>query len=514
MRLTAPPTSCPYANCFFSVQPLHHQRNAHRTISVLQGFAFCCVSFLLVLTTCIASPAQTYSVLLDLNGTDGYHPNSPLIQGVDGNLYGTTGGGGANDNGTVFKITPSGTITTLYSFCAQSNCTDGEGPNAGLILGTDGNFYGTTIGGGTGTTYCGGGCGTAFKITAAGVLTTLHSFCIESTCLDGYQPVTPLVEGTDGNYYGTTQYGGGTNAQGTVFEMTPGGTVTTLYAFCTSGSCTDGQGPRAGLIQATNGAFYGTTPMGGANGYGEVFKITSSGTLTVLHSFDETDGYGPTAPLTQASNGTFYGTTSSGGTGTACDEGCGTIFKMTASGTLTTLVNFDSTNGTGPDNALFQADNGNFYGTTGEGGANEDAGTIYEMTPAGTLSTLYNFCSEANCIDGVSPYGIMQAPNGVFYGTAGGGSSSEGLIFTLKAGLHGFVETVPTSGKIGSKVTILGDGLTGATAVAFNGTTATFTVVSATEITATVPTGTTTGKVVVTTSSGTKLSTVQNFRIL
>jgi uncharacterized repeat protein (TIGR03803 family) len=511
MRLSAP-TSCHCANRFVLAQQSHQHGNTHHMVSSVRPSASCCLSFLLVLATCIASPAQTYSVLLDLNGTDGFKPNSPLIQGVDGNLYGTTGGGGANDNGTVFKITPSGTITTLYSFCAQTNCTDGDAPNDGLILGTDGNFYGTTIGGGTGTTYCGAGCGTVFKISPAGVLTTLYSFCVESTCLDGYEPVAGLVEGTDGNFYGTVPNGGANNG-GTLFEMTSAGTVTTLYAFCAQTNCTDGQGPRAALIQATNGAFYGTTPDGGANGYGEVFKITSSGTFTVVHSFDKTDGYGPTAPLTQASNGTIYGTTSSGGTSTACEEGCGTIFKMTASGTFTTLVNFDSTDGTGPDNALFQASNGNFYGTTGEGGANQDAGTLFEMTPAGTLTTLYNFCSETNCIDGISPYGIMQASSGVFYGTAGGGSSSEGVIFTLKAGLHAFVETVPTSGKVGSAVTILGNGLTGATAVTFNGTAATYTVVAATEITTTVPTGATTGKVRVTTSTGAVVSSVESFRI-
>ena len=511
MRVTT--VSSPAANCFFPVLPLHLWSIAHRAISILRRSALCGVGAIVMLGASITSQAQTYSVLLALDGTNGYKPNSPLIQGVDGNFYGTTGGGGANNNGTIFKITPSGTITTLYSFCSQTNCTDGEGPNDGLILGTDGNFYGTTIAGGTGTTYCGAGCGTAFKITPAGVLTTLHSFCIESTCLDGDEPIAGLAQGTDGNFYGTVPYGGA-NDGGTVFKMTPSGTVTTLYAFCAQTNCVDGQGPRAALIQATNGAFYGTTANGGANGYGEVFRITSSGTFSVLHSFDLSDGYGPTAALIQVSNGTIYGTTSSGGTSTACEEGCGTIFEMTASGTLTTLVNFDSTDGTGPDSALVPASNGNLYGTTGEGGAHEDAGTIFEMTPTGTLTTIYNFCSETNCIDGVSPYGIMQASSGVFYGTAGGGSSSEGLIFTLKAGLRSFVETVPDSGKVGSKVKILGDGLTGATAITFNGTAATFTVVSATEITTTVPTGATTGKVIVTTSSGTKLATVGSFHVL
>jgi uncharacterized repeat protein (TIGR03803 family) len=168
----------------------------------------------------IVSPAQTFKVLVDFNDTDGAYPTSPLVQGLDGNFYGATGLGGANFDGTIFKISATGTLTTLYSFCSESDCADGYGPSA-LVLGTDGNFYGTTGGGGATSD------GTAFKITPQGMLTTLHTFCSETGCRDGSLPVGPLVQASDGNFYGTTD----SNA-GTVFKMTPQGALTTLYYFC------------------------------------------------------------------------------------------------------------------------------------------------------------------------------------------------------------------------------------------------------------------------------------------
>jgi len=474
-----------------------------------------CGALLLIVAAAITSPAQTYKVLIDLNETAGSVPYSGVVQGLDGNLYGTAANGGANNRGSVVKITPTGTLTTMYSFCAHTNCVDGSIPQGGLVLGTDGNFYGTTVFGGTGTTFCGSGCGTIFKITPAGALTTLHSFCTGSTCLDGDQATSALVQGTDGNFYGTAS-SGGANSQGTVFKITPMGTLTTLYAFCSQTSCADGQSPLAGLIQATNGAFYGTTSHGGANGYGEVFEITSSGTLTVVHSFDNTDGADPTSRLVQGASGTFYGMTQGGGSGTACfGSPCGTIFKMTSAGVLTTLVSFDNTNGASPEyGGLVQGSDGNFYGTTPGGGANGDEGTIFKITPAGALTTLYSFCAVSACDDGDGVNSIMQATSGILYGTAaGGGTSSDGVIFSLTAGLKKFVQTLPGSGRVGGNIKILGNALTGATAVSFNGTAATFKVVSASEITATVPTGATTGKVSVTTSAGTVISTVGSFRV-
>jgi uncharacterized repeat protein (TIGR03803 family) len=272
---------------------------------------------------------------------DGSTPSAPLVQGTDGSLYGTTmQGGPGNNGGTIFKIAPGGTFTTLYTFCNPNyGCPGGIGPAAGLVQGTDGNFYGTTEFGHP-TTSCQDGCGTVFKITPCGILTYLYTFCTLSDCADGSEPAGALVQGTDGNFYGTTS-GGGTNSDGTVFKITPNGTLTTLHSF----SANDGRFPYGGLVQATDANFYGTTSSGGTNGAGTIFKITADGALTSLYSFCAqqscADGGFPVAALLQASNGMFHGTTYYGGTGTNCyegGEGCGTVFSLT--GPTPTAVQF------------------------------------------------------------------------------------------------------------------------------------------------------------------------------
>jgi uncharacterized repeat protein (TIGR03803 family) len=445
---------------------------------------------LLWIATAIASPAQTFTTLVNFSGTNGVNPYfESLVQGIDGNLYGTTAYGGANGDGTVFKVTPTGTLTTLHSFAGYP--TDGEAPYAGLLQATNGNFYGTTTGGGA------KGFGSVFEITPGGVLTTLHSF----DYTDGDFPIGALLEATNGTLYGTT-YGGGATGNGTVFKITPAGVLTTLYSFCPQAGCTDGQVPYGALVQATNGNFYGTTAEGGANDHGTIFKITPAGVLTTLHSFDLTDGESPTAGLVQATNGNFYGTTSGGGA-----NGYGTVFEITPGGTLTTLHSFDSTDGAFPYGGLAQATNKNFYGTTGGGGSGaDDFGTVFEIAPAGGLTTLHSFDST----DGDAPHGgLVQATNGTFYGTTlEGGANNDGTIFSVAVGLGPFVETLPTFGKVGAAIKILGTNLTGATSVRFKGTAATFKVVRSTEITATVPVGATTGAVTVTTPSGTLTSNV------
>ncbi len=305
---------------------------------------------------------------------------------TDGNFYGTTSRGGASGNcpgpyvsgcGTVFKITPSGILTTLHSF----NYTDGSEPWAGLVQASDGNFYGTTEWGGA---Y---GAGTVFEVATAGTLTTLHTF--DGT--DGYSPLGALVEATDGNFYGTTMEGGA-NGSGTVFRITPSGTLTTLYSFCSQTNCSDGYWPYAGLVQASDGNFYGTTGSGGAFGhYGTVFKITPSGAMTTLYSFCAQigcpDGEYPGAELVQAADGNLYGTTQSGGTNQNCDPyGCGTVFKISPSGTLTTLHSFNNADGSYPYAGLVQARDGNFYGTTLTGGADGD-GTVFRLLPVRQCAT-------------------------------------------------------------------------------------------------------------------------------
>jgi uncharacterized repeat protein (TIGR03803 family) len=448
--------------------------------------------------TAIACPADSFKILATFDGTNGANPAYGfLVQGFDGELYGTTYGGGANGYGTVFKITPDGRLTTLYSFCSHTNCTDGSNPYAGLVQATDGNFYGTTSIGGANNG------GTVFKITPDGRLTTLYSFCSHTNCTDGSNPYAGLVQATDGNFYGTTLIGGANNG-GTVFKMTAGGALDTLHSF----DGTDGDFPHAGLVQATDGDFYGTTWVGGVGqcqiigSCGTVFKITPGGTLTTLQTFDGTDGNFLFSGLMQAANGAFYGTTAEGGVHTL-----GTVFKITTAGKLATLHSFcykmGCPDGGSPLAELVQGTDGNFYGTTGGFDAG-GYGTVFKTTPSGVLTTLHRF----DFVEGANPYaGLVQATDGNFYGTTylggRGGEDNQGTVFRLCVGLRPFVVTNPTSGKVGRKITILGNNLTDATSVRFDGTPANFKVVRSSEITTIVPTGATTGFVTVTIPSGT-----------
>jgi uncharacterized repeat protein (TIGR03803 family) len=385
---------------------------------------------------------------------------------------------------------PAQTFTSLFSF----DGTNGSFPYAGLVQATNGKLYGTTFYGGANRKEY----GTVFSITAGGMLTTLHHFDFT----DGENPAGVLVQAANGNLYGTTLYGGANGPYGTVFSITASGMLTTLRSF----DRTDGGNPYAGLIQATNGTFYGTTFEGGASvncavaGCGTVFSITASGTLTTLHSFDKTDGKNPEARLVQATNGDFYGTTGEGGA-----NGYGTVFKITPSGVLTTLHSFDDTDGSYPTAGLVQASNGDFYGTTGEDGASGE-GTVFKITPSGTLTTLHSF----DRTDGGNPYaGLIQGTNGMFYGTTyEGGANNNGTVFGLSVDLSPFVKTQPTSGAAGAAVKILGTSLTGAISVTFNGTPATFMVGSASQIKATVPAGATTGTVQVVTPGSTLKSNI------
>ncbi|HEY6291972.1 MAG TPA: choice-of-anchor tandem repeat GloVer-containing protein [Terriglobia bacterium] len=479
----------------------------------LNGCKTVCALSVLCLATAIALPAQTYTVLHSFYFADGQSPDieGPPTQATDGNLYGVTYTGGLNGGGTIFKITPSGTFTTFYNFCVPGGCFEGAGPYTAPIQAADGNLYGTTEAGGT------NGAGTVFKITLNGKITSPYSFCSQSDCADGEFP-NGLIQATDGNFYGTAYYGGASN-HGTVFKITPGGALTTLHSFCSESRCVDGEYPYVGLIQATNGNFYGTTYSGGANGFGTVFRITPSGRLTTLYSFCSqsgcTDGTYPEGGLMQAANGNFYGTTHAGGAYSS-----GTAFKITSGGTLTVLYTFCSQGGSGctdganPIAGLIQATDGNFYGTSQFGGVNA-AGTIFRVTPSGTLETLHNFCFLTDCADGGYPEApLVQDTNGNFYGTALGSGELDGLgtFFSLSAGLGPFVETQTTSGKVGAVVKILGTGLTGATSVTFNGTAAVFNVVSSSLIEATVPPGATSGRVQVVTPGGTLIGNV-NFRV-
>jgi uncharacterized repeat protein (TIGR03803 family) len=490
-------------------------------LSKLGGWKNACAVLLFCGIAAIASPAQTFTTLSSFDYNNGLLPLGTLVQGFDGNLYGTTESGGIppgqQGDGTVFRITPSGAITSLYTFCITGNCPDGDSPFAGLVQAKTGDFYGTTYRGGPFSHACkADGCGTIFKITPSGTWTRLHSFVLT----DGSQPLGGLVQGIDGNLYGTTYIGGVckfSTGCGTIFKITPAGVLTTLYNFCAQTKCSDGQTPESALVQGIDGDFYGTTAFGGilACTYqgnpetcGTIFKITSTGVLTTLYRFSNTDGSVPLAGLVLGNDGNFYGTTSEGGA-----NNVGTIFKITRAGKLTVLHSFDSSDGADPVAGLVQATDGNFYGVTYSGGAN-NYGTLFEITSTGTFSTLHSF----DATDGQTPYGgLIQGTDGNIYGTTslGGAPCPEfvnggcGTVFKLSLGLAPFVETNLGAAKVGGPVIILGTDLTGTTAVSFGGTTAAFTTVSATEIKATVPAGAKTGFIEVTTPSGSLQSNVR-----
>lgn len=380
--------------------------------------------------------AQTLTTLHSFNGTDGAYPSSQLtkshvVQHSNGSFYGTTPAGGAFTFGTVFQVTTAGAETTLYSFCSigGSACTDGSTPQGALVLGSNGNLYGTTFLGGTNND------GTVFVITPTGTLTTLRSF----SGTDGANPVGALTLGSNGNFYGST-FAGGANNDGTVFEMTPGGSLTTLHSF--SGS--DGVNPGGDLAQSSsNGNFYGTTYAGGnSNSAGTLFEITPAGALTTLYTFCSktncNDGSAPNVPLTQDSFGDFYGTTSSDGANAG-----GTLFVFTWWGGFHTIYHFcaktNCTDGAQPLGGPVLGGDFNIYGTTTTGGTN-NAGTVYQFTPWHQLTTLYSFCSKANCADGQNPEtALTQGKDGNFYGTtAVGGANNFGTVWNLA--------TVPPSG--------------------------------------------------------------------
>lgn len=380
---------------------------------------------LFVCSAIAVSTAQTLKTVVNFDGAvHGANPHAPLVLGTDGNFYGTTYSGGSGNCsggcGSIFKVTPGGTITTLHNF----GNTDGARPYAGLIQATDGNFYGTTTLGGT----LGGG--TVFKITPSGALTPIYSFGGSG----GTIPYGGLVQGTDGNLYGTT-YQGGLNGHGTVFKITLSGSLTTIYNF----AGTDGGSVYAGLALGSDGNFYGTTYLGGTNNMGTVFQITPTGSLTTLYNFAGTDGNQPYAALLQGSDGNFYGTTFLGGA-----FGNGTVFQITPAGALTTLHSFcsphDCTDGSNPYASLTQASDGSFYGVTSTAGRFAN-GSVFDVTSAGTLTTVYSFGTA----DGHHPYaGVTLAPGGNLYGTTyTGGTANDGTVYSLSPNPYQFVAVTP-----------------------------------------------------------------------
>jgi uncharacterized repeat protein (TIGR03803 family) len=496
----------------------------------LCGWKLACAVSLGFIVATIAISAQTFTTVAILP-PNAHNPTGTLVQGTDGNFYGLSGTGGANQSfcadgqgcGTVFKVAPTGTVTIIHTFCIHTPCADGYGPVGSLFRGGDGNFYGVTQFGGTHSStanLCANGCGTVFKITTSGTLTTLYSFCALTNCADGFSPNSIMQAFNGGSIYGQffgTTTGGGANDAGTVFKMSPQGQLTTLSSF-NSNSWIAGQ-----LIQTVGANFYGAD-FGGTDAdnclggnCGAIFRMTPAGVVTNLLTFDTPTQ--PISPLVEGADGSFYGMTEVGGNRIGgCDTyGCGTVFKITATGQFTTLHSFcalaDCTDGSEPNDGLILATDGNFYGTTdGNGGGCEDKGdscpgTLFVMTPSGALTTLYTFCAQANCADGSgSGEALVQGTNGKFYGTTFSGET--GTVFSLDAGLAPFVTFLTSVGPVGKAVQILGQRFIGATAVSFNGVSSAFTVKSDTYLTTTVPAGATTGIVTVTTPGGTLSSNV------
>ena len=465
----------------------------------------------------IPAQAQTFTSLHTFGGyhgtpPDGAYPNG-LVQGANGYLYGTTVGGGTGFYGTVFKINTSGTETILQDFTSVPY----NGNQAALALAGNGDFYGSTNLPGS----------VVYKVTPSGAIATVYTFCCSPGFADGDSPDAAMVQASNGDLYGTTQ-NGGAYSHGTIFKVTLGGAFTALYSFCENqnpeGYCLDGgASPYTALVQATNGDLYGTTQDNGANGFGTIFRITMAGEFTTLYPFCSIsgcpDGANPKAALVQGADGNLYGVTSNGGVG------AGTFFTMTPRGALTTLYTFCPAGGDCVDGAqpvaLMLATDGNFYGLAGSGGAN-GYGTIFQITPSGSLTTEHSFDGTDGIVGNNSYNGpmLIQDTNGTFYGvTEQGGANYQtcatcsGTVFSLSMGLGPFVKTLPVSGEVGSTVKILGNRLTGATSVTFNGVAATFTVASSTEITTTVPRGATTGVVRVVTSRGTTLTSNLVFTI-
>jgi len=465
------------------------------------GFHALYAAAMLVLAAALAgnvAHAQTVSMLYNFAGNgDGpsafYNPGV-LAQGQDGNVYTTSFAGGPSatdpyEAGTFFNMSPTGVPNILYTFVnGPNNPNTGCDPESGVTLGTDGNFYGSDILCTTGNN------GQVFRMTPDGTLTPIYAF---TGGTDGSAPLATPIQGTDGNLYGTTYQAGSANC-GTVYQLTLAGVLTPLHQF----DCTTGGMPSAPLIQGTDGNFYGTTISGGTAGFGVVFEITPGGTYSVLYNFDGTHGGTPYAPLIQGTDGNLYGTASTGGKGTF--GSAGVVFKLTLAGKIKILHNFGLTasDGNDPVTGLVQATDSMLYGVTQSGGSATLYGTVFRLKTGGTLyTTLYSFDGTTA---GTPEIALLQHTNGGFYSFANeGGTLGGGTYYSLDAGLNPFVSLVSTSGAVGSTISILGQGFTGTKKVSFNGIPAAYTVLTDTSLTATVPSGATTGFVKVKTPGGT-----------
>jgi uncharacterized repeat protein (TIGR03803 family) len=399
----------------------------------------------LVLLASGASAGVVFTNLYSFSGTtDGANPYAGLVRGNDGNLYGTTSSGGTNNLGTVFKISSNGALTRLCSF----NGTNGAAPYGALVQGADGSFYGTTYAGGASN------WGTIFQITTNGTLTTLFSFTGTNDPYQGANPGAALVPAPDGSFYSTAEYGGVTNASydgqhfnahgfGTVFQLSTNGTVTVPAVFRN----TNGAFPVGGLVLGRDGNFYGTTAWGGRGitaifpGYGTVFKMTPDGTLTNIYSFTGFDDGGYIyAELVQGRDGYLYGAAFSGGSASF-----GTLFKIGTNGSYVPLHTFIRSDSGSPYGGMTEGSDGNFYGTTY--GFLAGFGSVFSVTPGGAFTNLFFF----NNTNGYHPVGVLvQGADGNFYGTTSeGGERGLGTVFKLSVPLPPVIKgLILTNGKV------------------------------------------------------------------
>jgi uncharacterized repeat protein (TIGR03803 family) len=441
---------------------------------------------IVLLTASISVSAQTYTVLHNFGSKAG-DPTGPRYSGVisqsrGGNMFSSADDHWTDQRGAAFSVTPSGAVTVVHRFALPGAIR----PVGGLTLARDGQYYGANK---TGGTY---NYGNIFKMKQGGGLTVLHTFDPSDNASGCSHPYAPPIQSVRDDFYGTAIGEGSGN--GCVYRISADtGQFTVLHTF----NGTDGRGPYAPLVQGADFNFYGTTRNGGWSGYGTFFRISSTGDFESLWTFDGFTGAFPMAGLIEGSDGNFYGTTSNG-------AGLGVVFKTTPGGTVTVLHDFGA-GGEGKTliGGLVQATDGNFYGTASEGGAN-GAGVLYRVSPAGDFAVLHNF--DVNT--GGNPQNtLMQHTNGILYGTTeAGGNAGKGTFFNLDLGLPPLVTYLPTYGRVGALVQILGQGFTGGSEVFFNGTPATYKLVYPTYIRATVPDAATTGPITVTTTNGTLTS--------
>jgi uncharacterized repeat protein (TIGR03803 family) len=375
--------------------------------------------------------SQTFTVLHSFTDTpDGAYPSGGVLLDPKGNVYVATAVGGTNNQGTVVRISPTGSETIMYSF---GNIPDGNDPMANLLLDKFGNVYGTTYAGGSGFCFVGLGCGAIFKLSKGGRELWLTSF------LGGTDGALPqrgsMVMDAAGNLYGTTGGGGGTSCPpyvgcGIVFKVDPNGVETVLYRFT---GMPDASIPQSGLVMDGSGNLFGMTMSGGTFNQGAVFKITPQGEETVLHSFaGPPDGAGPLGDLSMDGAGNLYGTTTSGGTGTLCNDGgagCGTIFKLDTQGNESILYSFKGAgDGFFPFGGVILDNKGNLFGTTWAGSFYNN-GNVFAFSHD-RLRVLHAFTGGA---DGRLPEaGLTRDPAGNLYGTAfESGAGCCGVVFKL-----------------------------------------------------------------------------------